>query len=69
MTVTVEHIPSRLTCRICWFLTDDMRVRVGSAQVMGGVNLISYSTEIRCHGADDFEAVRAKAEALLASLP
>lgn len=53
----------------CWFLTDDMRVRVGSAQVMGGVNLISYSTEIRCHGAEDFEAVRAEAEALLASLP
>ncbi|MCT0205689.1 phycobiliprotein lyase [Synechococcus sp. CS-602] len=46
----------------CWFLSDDTRVRVGSSQVMGGVNLVSYSTETRCHEMQDFHALRRDAE-------
>ncbi|MGC1305988.1 MAG: phycobiliprotein lyase [Phormidesmis sp.] len=31
----------------CWFLTDDFRVRVSTARMMGGVNLMTYCSEKR----------------------
>lgn len=31
----------------CWFLTDDFRVRVSTARLMGGVNLMTYCSEKR----------------------
>ncbi len=32
----------------CWFLTDDFRVRVSTARMMNGVNLMAYCSERRC---------------------
>jgi hypothetical protein len=32
----------------CWFLTEDFRVRVSTARMMNGVNLIAYCSERRC---------------------
>ncbi|MCT0214080.1 phycobiliprotein lyase [Synechococcus sp. CS-1327] len=46
----------------CWFLSDDTRVRVGTSLVMGGVNLVSYSTETRCHDIESFHALRRDTE-------
>lgn len=46
----------------CWFLSDDTRVRVGTSLVMGGVNLVSYSTETRCHEIGSFHALRRDSE-------
>ena len=31
----------------CWFLTDDFRVRVSTARMMDGVNLMTYCSEKR----------------------
>ena len=31
----------------CWFLTDDFRVRVSTARMMGGVSLMTYCSEKR----------------------
>ncbi len=32
----------------CWFITDDFRVRVNTARMMNGVNLMAYCSERRC---------------------
>lgn len=32
----------------CWFVTDDFRVRVSTARMMNGINLITYCSERRC---------------------
>jgi len=32
----------------CWFVTDDFRIRIGTARMMHGINLISYCSERRC---------------------
>ena len=42
----------------CWFINDDVRVRVGSVRLMDGPSLMSYCTEIRCSPDADFAALR-----------
>lgn len=32
----------------CWFVDDSFRVRVSTVRMMGGVNLMTYSSERRC---------------------
>ncbi|MBW4623195.1 MAG: phycobiliprotein lyase [Cyanosarcina radialis HA8281-LM2] len=32
----------------CWFITDDFRVRVSTARLLDGVNLVAYCSERRC---------------------
>lgn len=32
----------------CWFITDDFRVRVATATLMNGINLVTYCSERRC---------------------
>ncbi|MGD1851412.1 MAG: phycobiliprotein lyase [Cyanophyceae cyanobacterium] len=32
----------------CWFVTDDVRVRVSNVRTAGGVNLMAYCSEFRC---------------------
>lgn len=33
---------------LCWFLTDNFRVRVSTVKLLNGVNLMTYSSERRC---------------------
>ncbi|WP_034418138.1 phycobiliprotein lyase [Candidatus Synechococcus spongiarum] len=46
----------------CWFLNEDVRVRVGTVQLMDGPNLVSYATETRCTPLEDFEKLRRVAQ-------
>ncbi len=41
----------------CWFLTDDFRVRVSTARMMNGVNLMAYCSERRCPSPESLEAL------------
>ena len=43
----------------CWFLTDDFRVRVSTARMMNGVNLMTYCSETRCVTPEDVAAIAA----------
>ncbi|MEO1390497.1 MAG: phycobiliprotein lyase [Cyanobacteria bacterium J06634_6] len=44
----------------CWFLTDDFRVRVSTARMMNGVNLMTYCSETRCVTPDEVAAIAAR---------
>ncbi len=44
----------------CWFLTDDFRVRVSTARMMDGVNLMTYCSEKRFVTPEDVTALAAK---------
>jgi hypothetical protein len=41
----------------CWFLTDDFRVRVSTARMMNGVNLMAYCSERRCPSPESLDAL------------
>ena len=47
----------------CWFLNEDVRVRVGTVQLMNGPNLVSYATETRCTPLVELEQLRIAAQA------
>jgi hypothetical protein len=44
----------------CWFLTDDFRVRVSTARMMNGINLMAYCSERRCPSPANLDALRRK---------
>ena len=48
----------------CWFVTDQVRMRVSSVQFLDGVSMTTYCTEFRCPSADDLAETRRQAEAL-----
>lgn len=49
----------------CWFLTDDFRVRVSTARMMDGVNLMTYCSETRFVTPEDVATMAAKHTASL----
>jgi len=40
----------------CWFVTQDLRMRVSSVQCLDGVSMTTYCTEIRCPDLPSIEA-------------
>ncbi|MEO0458536.1 MAG: phycobiliprotein lyase [Cyanobacteria bacterium P01_A01_bin.114] len=44
----------------CWFLSDDFRVRVSTARLINGVNLMTYCSERRFVTDDDLAAMAAQ---------
>ena len=44
----------------CWFLTDDFRVRVSTARMMNGVNLMTYCSEKRFITPEDVSTMAEK---------
>ncbi len=44
----------------CWFLTDDFRVRVSTARMMNGVNLMTYCSEKRFITPEDVAKIAAQ---------
>ncbi|NEP16609.1 MAG: phycobiliprotein lyase [Leptolyngbya sp. SIO4C1] len=41
----------------CWFITDDFRVRVSTARLVGGINLMTYCSERRFITEQDLSAM------------
>jgi hypothetical protein len=50
----------------CWFLTDDFRVRVSTARMMNGVNLMTYCSEKRFITPEAVQAMAGKHSAAIA---
>ena len=53
----------------CWFVTDQVRMRVSSVQYMEGVSMTTYCTELRCHDEEDIQKIAQAAEALASKFP
>ena len=48
----------------CWFVTDQVRMRVSSVQFLDGVSMTTYCTELRCNSEEAIKATAAKAQLL-----
>ena len=67
MTVTTRY-DSNVGIERCWFVTDQVRMRVSSVQFMDGVSMTTYCTELRCPSTDYLQSLKESADALAASL-
>ena len=67
LTITTRY-DTNVGIERCWFVTDDLRMRVSSVQCLDGVSMTTYCTEFRCPSADDLTALRQQAEALQADI-
>jgi len=67
MTVTTRY-DSNVGTERCWFVTDQLRMRVSSVQCLDGVSMTTYCTELRCPSIEALHSVRASADALAAGL-
>ena len=45
----------------CWFVTDQVRMRVSSVQCLNGVSMTTYCTELRCPTDEDIQKLAAQA--------
>lgn len=63
LTITTRY-DTNVGIERCWFVTDQVRMRVSSVQFLDGVSMTTYCTEFRCPSADDLAATRRQAEAL-----
>ena len=51
----------------CWFVSDDVRFRASSVQLLDGVSMATYCTEIRCHSDIEASKLRGESEAFFLS--
>lgn len=58
LTIDTEYERNQGTER-AWFISNDFRVRVTTAKMMNGVNLMGYCSERRCISEPDLEAALA----------
>ena len=65
LTITTRY-DTNVGIERCWFVTDQVRMRVSSVQYMGGVSMTTYCTELRCHEEDDIQRLAESAAALAA---
>ena len=65
LTITTRY-DTNIGIERCWFVTDQVRMRVSSVQYMGGVSMTTYCTELRCHEEDDIQRLAESAAALAA---
>ena len=65
LTITTRY-DTNVGIERCWFVTDQVRMRVSSVQYMGGVSMTTYCTELRCHEEADIQKLAESAEALAA---
>ncbi len=66
LTITTRY-DTNVGIERCWFVTDQVRMRVSSVQYMGGVSMTTYCTELRCHEQADIQRLAESAEALAAA--
>ena len=65
LTITTRY-DTNVGVERCWFVTDQVRMRVSSVQYMGGVSMTTYCTELRCYEEADIQKLAQAAEALAA---
>tara|TARA_B100000902_G_scaffold302183_1_gene290058 strand:+ start:1419 stop:2030 length:612 start_codon:yes stop_codon:yes gene_type:complete len=64
LTITTRY-DTNVGMERCWFVTDQVRMRVSSVQCLNGVSMTTYCTELRCPSDEDIRtpAERARATA------
>ena len=60
LTITTRYDTNVGTER-CWFVTDQVRMRVSSVQCLNGVSMATYCTELRCPSDEEIKAMAEQA--------
>ena len=68
LTITTRY-DTNVGIERCWFVTDQVRMRVSSVQYMDGVAMTTYCTELRCHDDDAIHRLAQEAKNLADALP
>ena len=68
LTITTRY-DTNIGIERCWFVTDQVRMRVSSVQYMDGVSMTTYCTELRCHNDEDIRHLAQAARDLAAGIP
>ena len=57
LTITTRY-DTNVGIERCWFVTNNLRMRVSSVQCLDGVSMTTYCTEFRCPSDSDLVALR-----------
>ena len=68
LTITTRY-DSNIGIERCWFVTDQLRMRVSSVQCLDGVTMTTYCTEFRCPTDDEIREVANRASDLANRTP
>ena len=68
LTITTRY-DSNIGIERCWFVTDQLRMRVSSVQCLNGVTMTTYCTEFRCPTDDEIREVASRASDLANRTP
>ena len=68
LTITTRY-DSNVGIERCWFVTDQLRMRVSSVQCLDGVTMTTYCTEFRCPTDDEIRGVANRASDLANRTP
>ena len=63
LTITTRY-DTNVGIERCWFVTDQVRMRVSSVQFLSGVSMTTYCTELRCPSEQDIQKISREALAL-----
>ncbi|MEB3241581.1 MAG: phycobiliprotein lyase [Synechococcus sp.] len=66
LTITTRY-DTNVGIERCWFVTDQIRMRVSSVQCLDGVSMTTYCTELRCPEDADLKALAEQARQLAGS--
>ena len=68
LTITTRY-DTNVGIERCWFVTDQVRMRVSSVQCLDGVSMTTYCTEFRCPSDEDIQSIALQAQSLKAKTP
>ena len=68
LTITTRY-DTNVGVERCWFVTDQVRMRVSSVQCLDGVSMTTYCTEFRCPSDEDIRSIAMQAQSLKANTP
>lgn len=68
LTITTRY-DTNVGIERCWFVTDQVRMRVSSVQCLDGVSMTTYCTEFRCPSDEDIRSIAMQAQSLKANTP
>lgn len=68
LTITTRY-DTNVGIERCWFVTDQVRMRVSSVQCLDGVSMTTYCTEFRCPSDEDIRSIAMQAQSLKANAP
>ena len=68
LTITTRY-DTNIGVERCWFVTDQVRMRVSSVQCLDGVSMTTYCTEFRCPSDADIAEIARHAQGLKTTTP